>query len=867
VIDMSIFGEWARRLWYLLNRRRFEEALRLEMEAHRERLDNPERFGNTLRLREQSRDVWGWAWLEAALRDLRLAARTIGRAPGFSLTVIATLALGFVLTISTFAVVNAYLIRALPYPGASRLYHVIYAPQGRPEPGGMRALDWKELNDVVELVDSSLETRFFVYDGAARREVPGMSVSLGSMELLGVRAIMGRSLEPADFQTQAEQVALVTAAWWQAHFGSDSPIIGSVFRASRRTLAEPDETFRVVGILPPEFRYARETGRGPISIVVPLRTPAQSYFVRLRAGVPIAFAEKRLTETARKIATSIPDRWPGVRLESARDRYIARVRPMLTAMAMASAIVLLTVCANIAVLMLLRSLRRRKEVAVRVSLGAGSGHIFRMLAAEAVLLIGAALATGLTLAKVTLSLLAPQIEARLGLLAPGGSKAIGLDATVLAVAGGVSVLVAILLSFIPLLAPWQGRLAESLRRGGRGGTRGESSRWVRFSLVALETGASLALLVGSALMVRTVMNLVGADLGYETANIVRARVALPARTYPDAQTFLPFYDRLVSSLSGKSTPFALANFIALYDAPIQTMEVEPGVGEAQRAGLLAVSDGYFAVFGIKVVQGRAFTAADGAGSEPVAIVSETLARRAWPNGSAIGRRIRTADQPVPNSPLTVWRTVVGVTRDIRQTHTDQDLKDIFIPFFQAPSRFAQVYLKTHQPVPELKSLESLSASIDAQVQISTGLNGGISLDDEVARLLAAPRFLMSLLTGFAGFAVFLALLGIYGVSAFAAQQREQEVAIRIAIGASRSDVVRMFLRESMRVLAAGIAIGALGSMAVANLLRKQIFGVEPFDVSTLTAATVLMVIAGSAATWWPAKRAASKNPLRALSEL
>lgn len=864
---MTTVAEWIRRLWYLLNRKRFEEALRLEMEAHRESLAEPERFGNILYLREQSRDVWGWLWLDHWLRDFRVASRMIMREAGFSLTVTVTLALGFVLATCTFAVVNAYMIRALPYPQADRLYHIRYAPQGRPEPGGMARLDWKDLADVVELSDSSLLTRLFVYHGMARREVTGLSVSLGSMDLLGIRTIMGRSLEAGDFQSQSEQVVLVSAAWWQTNFSEDGQIIGRLFRASRGSLAEPDETFRVVGILPPEFRYARETARGPMSFVVPLRVPAQSYFVRLLAGVPPPVAEKRLTEAVRSIATSMPPQWTGIRLESARERYMAEVRPMLTAIAAASGIVLITVCVNIAVLMLLRSLRRRKEIAVRLALGAGRSQIVRMLASEIFLLCGVALAAGLTVSKVALQLLAPAIESRLGLTAPGGSQAISLNATVLAVAGGISIVIAIVLSLVPLLALRQERLAESIQQGGRGGTRGESSRWARYSLVTVEISASLSLLAGSALMIRTVMNLVRTDLGFETANIVRARVALPARTYRDAEAFMPFYNRLSNRLSTEATPFALANFLMLYEAPKQTVEVEPGSGVSQRGGVLAVSDGFFAMFGIRVVQGRGFIAADRAGSEPVAMVSESLARQTWPNSSVVGRRIRTADQPVPNSPLTVWRTVVGVVRDVRHTHTDIDLNDIYIPFSQAPSRYAQLFLKTRQSVPALKSVEAIAASIDPQVQISTDLTGRASLDYEVARLLAGPGFLMSSLTGFALFALFLSLLGIYGVAAFAAHQREREVAIRMAIGASRADIIRMFLKESAGVLAIGVVVGSLGAGAIANLLRTQIFGVEPFDSLALIAAVIVMVTAGLAATLGPAQRAAAANPVSALQEV
>jgi putative ABC transport system permease protein len=857
--------ELARRLWYLINRKRFEEALRQEMEAHREILGDPVRFGNTLRLREQSREMWGWRWLDDALRDFRLGARALSRSPGFFTTVVSSLALALFITIATFTVVNAYLIRSLPYPEADRLYHVIYAPTGRPEPGGMAAFDWRDVADVVELADSSRQTRLYVvHDGGARRDALGLSVSAGSLEMLGVRASAGRSLEPTDFQAQGERAALVNADWWHANFGEGGQILGSTFRASPGNLAEPAETFRVVGLLPPGFRYARETARGPMSFVLPLRDPAQSYFLRLRKGVPVSLAEHRLTEAAKRIATSIPADWPGVRLESARQRYAGHLRPVLTAITAASGLVFLAAFLNIAVLILLRSLRRRQEVAVRLALGAGRFRIVRMFAAEACLVAALALASALVLSHTALGALAPLIEARLGLPAPSGPPAIGLDGSVFAVAGLLGLSIALMLSWIPVLGPGQQKLAETVHGAGRGATDGNRLRWFRLTLVSVEIGASLALIVGSSLMIRTVITLVRTDLGLQTAHVVRARAALPPGRYPDADRFLPYYDRLASSLSAEGIPFALTNFILLYDPPSQTMEVESG--QAQRAGVIAVSEGFFPLFGIEVLQGRKFMAGDRPGSEPVAVISESLARRTWPDENAVGRRIRTAEQAVPDSPLTVWRTVVGVVRDIRQTHTDEDLADIYLPFAQAPNAFGKVFLKTDRPSQALKRVEAISASIDPQVLMSTDIPEAGSLEAEVQRLLAGPRFLMSLMTGFAVFALSLTLVGMYGVFAFAAQQRKREVAIRMAVGASPGEIVRLFLKEASIVVLIGLAIGSAGAIALGRLLRQQVYGVGLLDPLTLFAAVALVVATGIAAVWWPAQRAATQPPLRALRE-
>ncbi|MGH9852011.1 MAG: ABC transporter permease [Blastocatellia bacterium] len=813
---------------------------------------------------------WRRNMIAGLWQDLLFGARMLLKKPGFTAVTVLSLALGFALSATTMAVVNAYLIRSMPYPAANRLYHVIHAPVGQPEPRGSASLDWKTLSDVVEIADSSTLARFYVGEGAEKQEALGLSVAPGALEMLGVRTAIGRAFLDEDFRPGSEQVVLIGQALWRNRFGSDPNIVGRVLRASRSNLAEPIETFRIVGVLSSEFHYARDYARGPMEFAAPSRTPRQTYMVRLREGVPAAFAERRITEAVRSVASSFPPNWTGVHLESIHERYVTGLRPMLMAMTVAAGLVLIIVCVNVAVLMLLRALRRQKEMAVRVVLGAGRGHVVRMLVAEACLICGAALAVGLALTGFTLRLLAPIIEERLGQRAPGGSSAIALDATVLLTVGGVGLLIALTLSAIPLLTPWEKRLADTLRREGRSGTDAPAMRRFRSSLIALEVALSLALLAGCGLMIRSVVNLLRTDLGFQTEHIERSRVALPSRTYADAQTFNRFYERLNQQLSAfPDAPFALTNFIPFYEYPKQAVEVDGRDGNGSSASVMAVSDGYFALLGINLRQGRGFTAEDREGAEPVAVISETLARRLWPEGdagSAVGQRIRAAEQPDRNV-RAVWRTIVGVVRDARQTHVDVDLNDIYIPFFQAPSRYAPLYFRTDRPTSlSLDALRALCAEIDPDVLLTGGVTGEASLAREAERQLAGPRFLMSLLTGFALFAALLAIIGIYGVTAYGVRQREREIAIRVALGATPSAIVRMFLRQSGLVLAIGIGGGLFGAAAVARMLTNQLHGVQPFDAVTLLGACAFLAVAGLLATWWPARRAAAQNPLASLNE-
>lgn len=858
-------AEWLRRLWFLLNRRRFEHELARDMEAHRAMMGRPSDFGNTLRLREQSRDVWGWRWLDDLTRDGRLAIRTFRRSPAFTAVVLTSLALGFALAASTMAVVNAYLVRGMPYPNSDRLFHVMYGPIGAPEPRGLTAFDWSTVRDVVEIADYSIPARFFLTDRASPVEVNGLAVAPRSLEAYGVQAVVGRALQPQDFAAGAEPVAMIGDTLWRTAFSADPAVVGRIVHARRSNLAEPVEALRIVGVLPPEFRSARDYSRGLVDVAVPLPTVMRVYFVRLQPGTTPAQAEARITTALQGQATWLPPDWTGVHLQSIKDRYLDEARPLLLAVTFAAALVVIIVCANVATLMLLRVTRRQKEFAVRAALGAGTRHLARMLLIETGVLCGAALILGVGLTAVTMGTLAPSIEENLGRSAPGGSGAIAVDGTVLAVVAILGLFVVLAVSCLPVLVSMKRRLADALRKDGRTGAESVASGRVRSGLVAVEVAGSLALLVACALMIQSVASLLRTDLGYSTAQVVRARIALPARTYPDAASFAGFFDRFTPKLTAalQNGSWAFTNFIPFYEAPSQHVEADGAEGTAQMAGVTAVSESYFSTLRIDIREGRVFTVDDRRGAEPVAIISESLRRQLWPTGGAIGRRIRTAEEPVPDSPLTVWRTVVGVARDVRQTYVDDNQRDVYLPHAQAPNRYAQLFIRSDQPAAFWQQqLGQMAGEIDRDVLVSPPR----AIQTEGDALLAKPKFLMSLLTGFGAFTLMLTVVGIYGVTAYAVAQREREIAIRMALGASRQRVVRMFLRSGSVVIGCGLAMGLAGSFGAARLVEHQLHGVTPFDTSTLVLASALMSGAAFAATWWPAQRATARDPALTLKE-
>jgi predicted permease len=850
-------AEWFRRVWYLLNRRRLDEALQAEMAAHRELMAEPVRFGNTLLWRERSRDVWGWAWLDALRRDVRFAARGLRRTPLFTVVATLSLALGLALTTSTVCIINAYLIRSLPYPESDRLYHVRYAPPGPWEPAGMTALDWTSVADVVEFPISASGESFYVGDGGYTQLLRALRVTRGFAEGLDVGVAAGRRLVDEDFTAGSEPVALIGYALWRDRFGSDPGAIGGLIRVETESRSGRAEAFRIVGVLAPGFYFGQD--RAAVDLLAAHPTPLRTYMVRLRARVPPAEAERRLTDAARRAATSpIPNDWSGVRLESARARWLGSLRPVLLGITVAVSLVLVIVCANVAVLMLLRSMQRQKEVAVRLALGSGWRHILRMLLAETGILCIIAFLAGMTAVATLLSSLSPIIEARLGRPAPSAAG-ITIDTNVIVIVGVIGLLAAVALSLVPLIS-WGRAPSTALQQNARVATEGKQMRYLRSGLIAFEIAGALVLLVGCGLMVRSVVKMMNTDLGFEPGGLSASRIMLRARNYPNPAAYRSFHEQFAASVSTLTGSKVVFSSWPPFVPPPEHL-IEPDAGEAGvTGGAISVSAGYFSTFGIAIKQGREFTGQEASGEAPVAVISETLARRLWPAGEALGRRVRDIERTQPGSTPGPWRTVVGIAADVRQTYDDGDRADFYMP--RTPNgRFGTFYLRSQRPGPVLfDHLQRAAAAIDRDAVINPP---HLIVDDDKA--LAGTRFLTWMLGGFAAIAAFLAMLGIYGVTAYAVQQRQKEVAIRTALGASPRGLIGIFLLEGAVLLALGTAVGLFGGVVTARVLRNQVFGVQPFDALTYVMACGVLLAVGFAAVFIAARRASLANPVAALN--
>jgi putative ABC transport system permease protein len=798
-------------------------------------------------------------WMAEWARDIRFATRGLIRTPSFSFAIIISLGVGLALAATTLAITNAYLLRALPYAGGDRLHHVMYAPPGPYEPRGMTALDWSSLDDVVEATVTSAGEGYFIGEGTGTTYVRATRASPGFMSGLGVRPAIGHTFTEADFKPGAPEVGLIGHALWRTRFNSDPNIVGRQIRARPEGRDGEPINLRIAGVLPEGFWFGRTSGM-LVEMIVPLRTPARTYMIKLRPGVPVGYAGQRITEAARRVGSDFRPDWTGVHLEALRHRYVAELRPLLFGINAATVLVFVLVCANVAILILLRALRRQKEIAVRISLGAGQRQLLRMLLAEAAVLCIAAVGTGIVITTVALRVLGPMIEARMGKPPPAGPAGITVDPTVLLLTGAAALGVALLLGLVPLVLARRLHVSDQLRRTTATATDGRGMRRMRSVLIALEVAGALALLAGGGLMIRSVLNLVRTDLGFEAERVVRATVHLPA-TYREPAAQVQFFTTLAQRLAAANTESAVGgSFPPFYESHKRSFESDAAPGEVISMGGLNVGAGYFAVHGIEVRQGREFTLSDILSSEPVAIVSESLARQLWPGRSALGQRVRGIEVSEPGAQFGPWRRIVGVVRDVRQTYADTDLRDVYFPFLQSPTRFGSVQLRTDR-VGGVAAARLVEWVAEQDPLVRVGDPRTLASEDQQ---FARARFMTGLVGGFALFATLLALLGIYGVTAYAVRQREREIAIRVALGATNARVIRLFLREGVVVLGSGLALGFGLAAAVSRVVESQLHGVKPFDALTIITAGIFLLACGILATCWPVRRAAHGDVVMAL---
>lgn len=784
---------------------------------------------------------------------MTITLRSLAQARGFTVTAVLTLGVGLALCVIVAAVANAYLFRPLPYPAADRLYNIQYAPPNARAPRGLTGLDWASLNDIVEHPIAWDLDVFYLLGGTYPESAPGAWVTPGYVRGFGVRAAIGRDLVAADFEPGRPLVALISHRLWQSRFGGDPAIVGRRLSAYVSDRPNESESIEIVGVTQPDFWHVNPY----TEVLAPLRIAAYPYMLQLRAGVPPRLAEDRVT---RLVQSSEPSA-PRATLISFQSGYVTSVRPVVWAIGAAAALVLVIACANVAVLMLVRSQRREREVVLRVALGASRAQVLRMLVAEALWLGGAATLTGVVLAMAALQWLVPFVEGFLERRVPGGVAAIALDPQLAAIAIAVGLVATLAFSLVPAMGLWRQSLAPSIAAGARGGAISAGRSRARSILIGLEVAVSLTLLTGALLMTISALRMLAVDFGIQAGGVMTASVTLRQQSYPGAPTRAPLYERLIDRISvmSQGRVVAMGDWWPLQAPPPR--QFDAGNGSIVDGGAVGVSAGYFSALGVRILEGRPLSNADRIGSEPVLVVSESLARRLWPSAKALGQTVRVSMTPQTGPPETQTYRVVGVAADVRQTHTDTSLLDAYVPLLQTAGRFAFLYMPVSTSTPAWeRALREAVAELDAEVAVGVPRALQVALDQERLK----PRVLAWMLSAFAAFAALLALLGMYGVVSYAVRQREREVAVRMAVGADRRSVTGLFVRQGSLVLLAGVVAGALGAIGMGRILSAQLYGVGRADPIVIASAAALLTVCGLAAIWWPARRAASTDPAAVL---
>ena len=871
--SLGALGSWLRRLGAPgAAERELDEEFRfhVEMQARKnERLglapDEARRralvaFGGRERFKEEVRDARGGRWLDDLGRDLRFAARALRRAPGFTLAAVLSLALGVGANTAAFSVVRAVLLRPLPFPAAERLVQVAVADHGQPTSGVLSTAD------AVALAGSPAFDAFGVYTpwvggitltgvGEPTR-LSATPATSGVFRTLGTRPLLGRLPVPDDDREGAPPVVLLSHALWRERFAASPSAVG-------RTMMLDGEAYAVIGVMPPGFRLpgARREDVWPILRLEAPRWRAPFFLSavgRRAPGRDPAGVTAELATVAASVKRQYPDSPPQWHYETRdlRAWLVRDVRATLLAVYGAVALVLLMAVTNVANLMLARATTRGQELAVRTALGAGRRRLARQLLTESLLVAALGSALG-----VLLGAAGVRVAAR---LLPGDLprvEEIALDGTVLAVALGVMLLAGLAIGLAPALQAPHRRLALGLRDGGRAGVSGASRR-LREALVVAEFALALTVLVGAALCIGSLRALQRVDAGVSADGVLVARLTLPQATFPEEPQVEQYFTQLTERVA--QLPGVTAASVGMAVPPNRLVMTNPFTpqgttfGPNERAPLaeeLLVGSDYFRTLGIPLLAGRAFTGADRDGAPPVAIVNETLARRHFPNGDAVGRWLQTGD-PDPDA---TRLTIVGVVPNVKYAGLDADpAPTIYVPYAQN-RWWRTMYLVVRgrgDPLALVAPVRAAAAATDPRVP----LEDVRTMDRLLFESVAAPRFRAHLLSTFGLVALVLAAAGIYGVVSYGVTQRRRETAVRLALGAQPTDVVRQVVGGGLRLALVGVAVGVPLSLLGTRLLRELLFGVSPLDPTTYAVTAVFLAALGVAACAVPARRATRADP-------
>ena len=818
-------------------------------------------------------------------QDLSYGFRIAIRNPIFSLVVIVTLALGIGANTAIFSVVNAVLLRPLPYPQSDRLVMLFSAWPGQGIPLAGSALpDYRAYRDQNQTLEGL--AGFFYGDvnlsvaNQPPERVQGARITANLFPILHVAPVLGQNFLPEDEKWGQHSVVLLSYGLWQRQFGGDANIVGRQVNISGRPCL-------VRGVMPEGMPFF--DNRPQVDLWAPISFPPDdtmdsrnNHFVqlvgRLKPGVTIDQARADLNRINAALESQFKENQGQLALTVLlQEQLVGDSRRALLVLLAGVGFVLLVACANIANLLLARTATREREMAIRASLGAGRVRLMRQLIMEALPLGLVGGLTGIALANWILNLIRSLLPPTLPKQNP-----IVLDWHVLVFTAGLSLLSVLFFGILPALGVRNREMRERLTEGGRGMTTGRRRNRIRSALVTAEIALALVLLAGAGLMIRTLLNLNHTDAGFAPDNLLTMRLPLSGAKYPDDAQARNFYEQLLERVRGTAgvQSAAAASGLPLgfgggwgKNFSIEGHPLATSLSQVPSVEFVLVSPDYFRTAGIKLVSGREFTAQDTERAAQVAIISETIARRFFANEEPIGKRIwmgppenllPAAPPGQPSQPFK-RRSIVGVARDVKDGPLNQQPRPTaYVPYYQSEregwSSMALMVRTSTAPSAYVTTIRDIVRRLDADQPLAQAATG----DELLARRLSEPRFNTLLLGSFAGLALLLAAIGIYGVVSFLVTQRTHEFGIRMALGAQTANVLRLVLGRAMLLALIGVGSGLLASLALTRLMKDLIYGVGPTDPVTLIAVAVLLAVITFIASYIPARRATKVDPLVAL---
>jgi len=819
--------------------------------------------------------------MEMLFNDIRYAFRIMRRSPGFTLIIILTLALGIGANTSIFSIVNAVLLRSLPYYDPSRLVKITFNNPGI----GLRDIrfsvpeleDLKSRAGIFEEVSVVFSASTNLTGGKQPERLELVGVSPNYFSMLGASPQIGRLFGPQDFVLGFAEAAVISDGLWHRSYGGDPNILGKRLRMD-------NDPYTIVGVVPAGFRHPGTTVAKDVEVWVtcgfsadPFPKPARNVRLlpaaigRLKSGIDVTQAQARLTAMASELRTDFPNDYPpeakwSIEIQPLQDSLVGSVRPQLLVLMAAVVLVVLIASVNIANLLLARASGRQREMALRMALGAGRFRMVRQMVTEALVLSSISGVAGVLAAKLTLSFIIHFVPASVPRLAE-----VGVDRTVLLFALLISIFTGIIFGLAPAFQAMKADMTAAIREGAQGSGYSAKTFRLRSVLIVSELALAVVLMVGAGLLLRTFWGLLQENPGFNPSRVVTASFWLPVPNDPKTDVYGDFSKRTsfirdvirrVAAIPGIDRAAMTSDLPGARPTVTAALVIEDRAADSSQgltAEVIRVSPDYFMLMQCPLIRGRFFLESDETGKQDVAIIDETTARRYWSGIDPVGRRLRLGGNP--SLPLV---TVVGIVKDMKQDGLDTDgVPHIFGPIYQQSGRPMSVVARTTLPASLVESqIRSEIQAVDPGLPIFNVR----SMTDVMDVSIAPRRFSAELVGVFAAVAMLLSSIGIYGLLAYMVGQRSREIGIRIALGARRPDILKLILGKGLLLASAGILVGLVLASAAAPMIATLLYGVHAIDVTVFATVPLVLMFVAFLAIYIPARRATMVDPIIALRD-